>query len=123
MELVDGGFTTFLCEEATSLCVSTDGDPMSVFNDGKASSVEVYGRPLEARDSIGESAVTYPGLSRPQSRKASGVLSTIPPIKLYVEDLLPNGCFRFLAIKCDGANTNRTAVKMIMSEFQSKRSF
>ena len=78
MELVDGGFITFLREEATSLCASTDGAPMRVFDDGQASSVEAYVRSLEARDSIGKSAVTYTVLSRPHPRKASGVLSTIP---------------------------------------------
>ena len=119
MQTIDGGFIAFLREEATSLCVATDGAPIRIFNDGQASSVEVYVRSLEARDSIGKSAVTYPVLSIPHAIKASGVLTTIPIRKLYIEDLLPNGCFRFLILKCDVSNTNRAAVKMLMSELQS----
>ena len=116
VELIDDGFINFLREEATAHSASLNGTPMRIFNDGQASSVEVYVRPLEARDSTGGSAVTYPVLSRPHPSKASGALSAIPIEKLHLEDLLPNGGFRFLIIKCDGANTNRAAVKMLMSE-------
>ena len=120
-ELLDGGFINFLREEAATLSASLDGTPMRISNDGQASSVEVYVRSLEARGSTGKSAVTYPFLIRPRSSKASGVLTAIPIKKLHLEDLLPNGGFRFLIIKCDGANTNRAAVKMLMSELHSKK--
>ena len=118
IQTVDGRFITFLREEATSLCVALDGTPIRIYNAGHASSVEVYVRPLEARDSIGGRAVTYPALSIPQSREAPGVLSAIPLRKLYIADILSNGGFRFLIIKCDGSNTNRAEVRMTMSELQ-----
>ena len=94
---------------------------MRVFSDGQASSFEVYVRSLEARDSTGKSAVTYPVLSRPRSSKASGVLSAILIKTLYLEDLLSNGGGRFLIIKRYGPNTNRAAVKMLTSELQPKK--
>ena len=94
---------------------------MRLINDGQASSVEVYIRSLEARDSAGKSAPSYPVLSRPRPSKASGVLSAMPIEKLHLGDLLPIGCFGFLITKRDGSNTNQAEVKMIMSELQPKR--
>ena len=49
------------------------------------------------------------------------MLSAIPIKKLHLEDLVPNGSFRFLITKCGEDNTNLAAVKMIMDELQSKK--
>ena len=57
-----------------------------------------------------------PNLAMPASPKASGVLSAVPLSSLYLDDLTHGGGFRMLFINCDGVNTNRRAVKMMVSE-------
>ena len=94
---------------------------MKVCEDSRAANVDVYTRTILAHNANGESLRSFPILSRPQSSNASGILSTIPISELYIDDLTSTPGFKLLLINCDGANTNRKAVRMLMSELQPRR--
>ena len=94
---------------------------MKLFSDGRSANVEVYGRTLLARNSIGESQRLYPVLSQPPASDASGVLSAIPTGALFLDELTSTQGFKMLLINCDGANTNHKAVRMLMAELQPRK--
>ena len=94
---------------------------MKLFADGRSANVEVYGMTLVARNSLGETQRSYPVLSHPPASDAAGVLSTMPIKSLFIDELLSKPGFKLLLLNCDGANTNRKAVRMIMAELQPKR--
>ena len=106
--------------EANSVCVSLDGKPMGISNDGRGSAVEF--RPAPWIPGVPRVMFpTYPVLSRPESKMASGALSKIPIVELHIGDLLGKGGFRLRILKCDGANTNKAATRMLIPELQTKK--
>ena len=45
----------------------------------------------------------------------------MPTKSLFTDELLSKPGFKLIVLNCDGANTNRKAVRMIMAELQPKR--
>ena len=103
------------------LQLTLDGAPMRLFADSRAANVDVYTRTILARNANGDSLRSFPVLPRPPSSNASGILSTIPINELYLDELTSTPGFKLLLINCDGANTNRKAVRMLMIELQPMR--
>ena len=83
--------------------------------------MDVYCRALLARNASGVARKSFPVLAIPPGSTAAGILSVLPLNALHIEDLTHPAGFKFLLINCDGANTNRKAVRMLMSELQNRR--
>ena len=91
---------------------------MKTFCDGRAKSSEIFARTLEAYSADGKHMMSYPTLSTPHATTTSGVLSAIPLKELHIDDLMSKGGFKFLFLKCDAANTNKAAAKVLLSELK-----
>lgn len=120
-EYIDEKFREFVLANALVLQPFHDGTLANLFEEGRSANVDVYGRTLLARNAAGETARSYPVLSRPSTSKASGVLSTIPTKALFLDELTSTPGFKLLLLNCDGANTNRKAVRMLTAELQPKK--
>ena len=94
---------------------------MKLFAESRAANLDVYVRTILAYNANGDSLRSFPVLSRPPSSNASGILSTIPINELFLDELTSTPGFKLLLINCDGANTNKKAVRMLMSELQPRR--
>ena len=114
-------FREFLKYHALTLRIALDGTPMKLFHDGRSANVEVYCGMLVACDASGSCQRSFPVLAIPPDATAAGILSVIPIRALYLEDFASKPGFKFYLINCDGANTNRKAVRMLMSELQVHR--
>ena len=120
-EYLDVMFAEFVKAEAVALAAGFDSTPMRIFTGGCAASFEIYVKSLEAMSADGKRMVTYPTVSQPECSKVSGLLSTIPLPELHIDDLLDGQGFRFLLLKSDGANVNRSAIKMLTAELQNRK--
>ena len=114
-------FKKFVRECALVLQLFLDGTPLKMFHEGRVVNVEVYCRLLLAYGESGVCKRSFPTLAVPPDTTAAGILSVLPLSGLHIEDLTANPGFKFLFINCDGANTNRKAVRMLMSELQNRR--
>ena len=117
-DFIRQAFQKFVREEAVVTQLFLDSTPMKVFTSGRPNSAEVYGILLVATSASGEVRTLPPRLAMPASTKASGVLSAVQLSSLFIDDLMHGGGFRMLFINCDGVNTNRKAVKVMISELQ-----
>ena len=114
-------FREFVRQHALVLQAIVDGTPMKLFHEGRSVNVEVYCRMLLARDGSGVCKRSYPVLAVPPDSTAAGIFSILPLRSLHIEELTMRPGFKFFLINCDGANTNRKAVRMLMSELQNRR--
>ena len=114
-------FREFIQHHALTLQAFLDGAPMKLFHEGRSVNVEVYCRMLLARDASGACKRSFPVLAIPPDSTAAGILSILPLRALRIEDFALKPGFKFLLINCDGANTNRKAVRILMSELQWHR--
>ena len=114
-------FRRFVRAHALAPQAFLDGTPMKLFREGRVVDVEVYCRMLLAHDDSGVCKRSFPTLAAPPDATADGILSVLPLTGLRIEDLTSKPGFKFLLINCDGANTNRKAVRMLMRELQNRR--
>ena len=114
-------FKEFVREFSLVLQLFLDGAPLKMFHEGRVVNVEVYCRLLLAYGESGVCKRSFPTLAVPPDSTAAGILSILPLSGLHIEDLTANPGFKFFFINCDGANTNRKAVRMLMSELQNRR--
>ena len=92
---------------------------MRIFTQNRrAGDEEVHVRAIDAYACGGKTMTLFPELLLPSSKSASGVLSTIPMHKLFIEDLVSSGTFKTVIFSCDGTNANRAAIRMMTSELQ-----
>ena len=114
-------FRAFVKNVSLVLQLTLDGTETKIFAESMSVNVDVYTRSILPRNANGQSLRSSPVLSRPRNSNASGVLSTIPISELYIDDFTSAPGFKLLLINCDGANTNRKAVRMLMSELHPRR--
>ena len=98
-----------------------DGTPMGRFREGRPVNVDVYCRALLARNASGVCRRNFPALTIPPASTAAGILSVLPLSALHIGDFSITSGFEFLLINCEGANTNRKAVRMLMSGLRNRR--
>ena len=84
----------------------------------RAANEEVHVRAVGAYACGGKTMTLFPELLIPSSKSASGVLSTIPIHKLFIQDLVASGTFKTVISSCDGTNAKRAAIRMMTSELQ-----
>ena len=121
VDYLEGIFKEFVRECALVLQLFLDGTPLKMFHEGRVVNVEVYCRLLLAYGDSGVCKRNFPTLAVPPDSTAAGIVSILPLSGLYIDDLTVNPGFKFLFINCDGANTNRKAIRMLMSELQNRR--
>ena len=82
----------------------------------RVGSREVYAWTLTATNAEGKEMKLYPKLAMPTSSTAGGILSTIPLKQLFIEDFVSDGAFKILLISTDGINSNKAAMRLLLSE-------
>ena len=116
-EYLEDAFKEFITTLAVVMCLAFDGTPLRLRReDSKAGNTNVYVRTLTAYSINGDSISIQPELSFPSDSKVSGILSTVPTSKLWIEELAGKPQFSILMISCDAANVNRAAVRMLFSQ-------